>query len=362
MAAPASLIPEIDEAIARGTPQRRADTLQRMASLFIEGAERLNEDQVALFDDVFGRLIVEIEGMALADLSERLAPVPNAPVGLVRTLARHEEIAVAGPVLRECKRLDEADLVEIARHHGQRHLVAISARSGIPATVTDVLIRRGDHEVVRTAVNNSAARFSETGFAALIQRAGHDDVLAVQVGRRPDIPAPLFRKLVSQATAVVQERLLATARPERQAEVRRVLTQVADQVAARGAQPRDYAAAQETVAALERAGQLHEDELMRIAKAGNLEDTIAALAAFCKVPIDVAERLIIGARPDPVLILCRAMNFQWATVSAILSLRFPSRSPTMEEAQAQFGRLSTATAERVLKFWRARPENPALSA
>ena len=361
MAATASLIPEI-EAIARATPQRRAETLQRMTTLFIEGAWRLSEEQVALFDDVLGRLVIEIESMALANLAERLAPVSNAPAGLVRSLARHPSIAVAGPLLRESKRLDEADLIDIARSQDQPHLVAISARNGIAESVTDVLIRRGDHEVVRTVVNNSAARFSETGFAALVQRAGHDDVLAVQVCRRPDIPAPLFRKLVSQATAVVQERLLATARPERQAEIRRVLTQVADEVAARGAQRRDYTAAQESIAELERAGQLREDELAQIATAGKLEETAAALAALGRVPIEVVERLIMGGRPDPIFILCRAMRFRWPTVRAILSLRFAPRTPALEDAQAQFERLSIATAERVLKFWRARPESAALSA
>ena len=160
MAATASLIPEID-AIARATPQRRAETLQRMTTLFIEGAWRLSEEQVALFDDVLGRLVIEIESMALANLAERLAPVSNAPAGLVRSLARHQSIAVAGPLLRESKRLDEADLIDIARNLDQPHLVAISARNGVAESVTDVLIRRGDHEVVRTVVNNSAARFSE---------------------------------------------------------------------------------------------------------------------------------------------------------------------------------------------------------
>ena len=58
---------------------------------------------------------------------------------------------------------------------------------------------------------------------ALVERAADDGVLAEKVGRRTDIPPRLFRTLLMQATAVVQQRLLAKARPETAAEIRRVL-------------------------------------------------------------------------------------------------------------------------------------------
>ena len=51
-------------------------------------------------------------------------------------------------------------------------------------------------------------------------------MLAESVAQRPDMPDHLFRELLSRATEVVQRRLLATAKPETQAEIRRVLAQV----------------------------------------------------------------------------------------------------------------------------------------
>ena len=74
MAAPASLIPELEDVIQHGSPERRVLTLQRITSLFLDGASRFNEDHVRLFDDVFGCLIEEIEAKARAELSHRLAP------------------------------------------------------------------------------------------------------------------------------------------------------------------------------------------------------------------------------------------------------------------------------------------------
>src|SRR4051812_46716825 len=111
MAAPASLIPELEDVLQNGSAERRARTLQRITSLFLNGADQYSEEHVALFDGVFTRLIEEIELKARAELSHSLAPVSNAPVEAVRRLAKDDDISVAGPVLEQSRRLPESDLV-----------------------------------------------------------------------------------------------------------------------------------------------------------------------------------------------------------------------------------------------------------
>jgi hypothetical protein len=59
--------------------------------------------QMKLFDGVLMRMIERIEIHALAELGERLAPIDGAPVEVIRHLARHDEIIVAGPVLKDSK-------------------------------------------------------------------------------------------------------------------------------------------------------------------------------------------------------------------------------------------------------------------
>ena len=122
--------------------------------------------------------------------------------------------------------MNDTDLVDIAQTKGQAHLLAIAGRDGIGEAVTDVLVRRGDPEVVRNVADNQSAKLSEGGFSALVKRAEGDGELAEKVGQRPDIPPHLFRDLLVRATAVVQQRLLAAAKPETQAEIQRVLDKV----------------------------------------------------------------------------------------------------------------------------------------
>ena len=359
MSVPASLLPELEDVVANGSAEKRAETLRRITSLFLDGAPRFNDAHVELFDDVIGALIEEIEVQALAELARRLAPVPNAPGGVVVTLAKNDDINVAGPVLRQA-RIDEPDLQHIAETKGQAHLLALSTRLGITETLADVLVQRGDGEVSRSIATNQKAKLSDNAFSTLIKRAERDNMLAEKVGLRTDIPPRLFRQLLIQASDVVQKRLLAQARPEIQAEIRRVLAKVTGEVAMKAA-PRNYAAALEAVQARQKERKLTETDVADYAKSGTYEETIAALATVSAVPVEVVDRLMNGERADPVLILSRAAGFSWATVKAVIGAR-PGPKPasaTIEAARENFDRLTAATALRVVRFWQVRQSEDA---
>ena len=122
-------------------------------------------------------------------------------------------------------------------------------------------------------------------------------MLAEKVGLRPDIPPRLFRDLLLKATEVVQQRLFASARPETQAEIRACWQGLRRGRATPA--PRDYSQAQRTIEELRRS-KLDEAALVDFAKGRKYEETIAALASLCSVPIDVVDRLMGGDRPiDP---------------------------------------------------------------
>src|SRR5215207_11667245 len=118
-----SILDEIEAAIHAGSADKRLDTARRVTDLFLASAGSFTGEQVALFDNVLARLIKTIElrsiadisaRMALAEISTQLAPIAQAPPSVIGHLARHDEIAIAGPVLRESARLREEDLIEIA--------------------------------------------------------------------------------------------------------------------------------------------------------------------------------------------------------------------------------------------------------
>jgi uncharacterized protein (DUF2336 family) len=360
MAAAPSLLPELEDALRNGSAARRAQTLERITTLFLHDAGRLNEDHVGVFDEVLGRLVEEIETKTRAELSRRLAPVANAPTGVMRQLAHDNDIAVAGPVLSRSPRLSEHDLLDIANNKGQAHLLAISGRRAITESVTDVLVRRGDREVARSLAENAGARLSESGFSTLIKRAEKDGVLAEKVGLRSDVPPHLYEQLIAQASEVVQKRLLASASKETRAEIRRAMAKVSEEMKTTPPS-RGYIAAQRAVLALHQKGKLNQTSLRAFANAGKYEETVASLSAMCGVPIEVVDRLMSGDRSDPVMILSRAVGFEWPTVKALIQVSPGGRglsAQALDLARVNFERLSDATAERVLRFWQLRQSGP----
>ena len=343
--------------VRHGSDERRSEALRRITTLFLQGSGRFNDDHVRLFDDVFVMLINEIEGKAREELSRQLAPIANSPIAVVRRLAKDEDIMVAGPVLAQSPRLVTADLIEIASGMSPEHLYAISSRAAIEEPVTDILVRRGDFTVKRKLAGNSGAKISENGFNALIRSAEHDNVLAETVALRSDVPDHMFRELLSRATEVVQRRLLSKARPETQAEIRRVLARVSGEVFT-PKPARDFSEAQARMQALAEAGQLGEANLVDFANKQSYDDTVAALAQLTGVPTDVVDRLMSGERPDPILILCKSAGYSWPTAREILMARLGSHgkgAPSIDAASANFDRLSVSTAKRVVRFWQITP-------
>ena len=354
MAAPASVLPELEEVVQHGSAEKRAVTLRRITTLFLDGAPAFTERHVAVFDDVIGYLIAEIEQKALAELSRRLAPAPNTPAGVVTKLANNDDIEVAGPVLKQAN-IAEPELIRIAESKGQQHLLAMSARPTVSEALADVIVARGDRDVARSIATNSAARLSKNAFTTLVKRAEQDSVLAERVGTRTDIPPRLFRELLMKASDVMQKRLLATTKPETQAEIRKILAKVTHEVGAKGP-PRSYTAALAAAREMHRARKLTEADVVAFADSGKYEETIASLATLCSVPVEVVDRLMSGERADPVLILARAAGFGWTTVRAVICSR-PGAKPssqTLDDAFENFERLTPATAQRVVRFWQVR--------
>src|ERR1700761_7271473 len=215
---PMNLLDELQATLAHGTVARRVETLRRVTDLFVNGVVDYSDEQVGLFDDVFQCLIHHIETSAKSLLSNRLAPIDRAPPLTIRALAFDDVIEVAAPVLSLSERLDDEALIETARTKSQAHLMAISTRRVLSGAVTDILVQRGDHEVVQSTVNNPGAEFSERGFTRLISRAQGDEDLATCIGLRPNMPRHLYLKVLAKAPAAVRPRFEA-ADPQRAGEI-----------------------------------------------------------------------------------------------------------------------------------------------
>jgi uncharacterized protein (DUF2336 family) len=348
------LLDELQTTLAHGTVARRVETLRRVTDLFLSGAVDYSNEQIKLFDDVFQCLIEHIESSAKALLANRLAPIDTAPPLTIRALAFDDLIEVAAPVLSRSERLDDDALIEAARNNSQAHLMAISTRRVLSDAVTDVLVLRGNDEVIQSTVNNPGAEFSERGFTRLVNRAEGDDNLTTCIGLRPMIPRHLYLKLIAKASVTVRARLEA-ANPQQARKVPIAVQEAAWLARMAPSATGETAIAHALVRSLYEDRRLDEQQLAAFAEAGKFDEANAAIAALANIPVSIAEDMMVETRAEGVMILAKGSGMSWSTVRAIINMRddLSGMAPTdLRSCKDTYERLRPSTAQQVLRFHR----------
>lgn len=343
-----NVITELDAAVRTASPERGDRILKQLTSLFLSNVDRLGEAQIGVLDDALVRLIGRTEAEALAQLSETLSTIEQAPPETVRRLAFHNDISVAAPVLQNSSCLSDKDLIEIAKTLSQQHLLAISQRKTLNEALTDALLRRGDAGVSGALAHNPGAVFSECGYATLVGRAERDESLIEKLGLRLDLPANLLREILVMATDVVRARFLTAPRP---------VTRGKQAVGAAAAKPPakkiDYTQALNQVNALARAGKLNNSAVNRFAVNGEYTNVLAALAVKAEVKIELVEPFIESDRLYALIVACKAARLDWSVTRMIVHNR-PNCPPVtkreLEQAREIFDGLLLSIAQWTVRF------------
>jgi uncharacterized protein (DUF2336 family) len=350
-----SFLRDLDEAVSRGTPESRARALWHTTDLLVTG--RYSEDEIWTFGEVIGRLADEIEVTARVQLAKRLARFDGAPVNIIHKLAFDDSIEVAGPILQASERLEPYALVANVCTKSQSHLLAISKRKSIDESVTDVLVTRGNPEVVNSVATNNGARISEFGFLHMIQRAEGDSILAEQLGLRKDIPRHIFQQLIAKASDDVKKRL-ELERPNMGGQIQSAVADVAGALQSKfGPVSRSHFVAKRVVVTQHRQGNLNENSISGYARSHKLDEVTIGLSLLCALPGDVVERALLDKNREMLLILAKAIDFSWATTMALLFLGAKDHRITAKELKSlenEFGRLNIETSRSVLEFYQSR--------
>ncbi|MBR1221816.1 DUF2336 domain-containing protein [Bradyrhizobium sp. U87765 SZCCT0131] len=339
------LIEQLDSALSGASAGRGVHILQQVTDLFLAGAG-YSREQIELFDDVLGRLSDGVAAPARTQLAQRLCNVATPPLRLLRRLALDDLSDVATPLLAHCRHLDDNLLVTCVETRSQRHLLAICQRPQVSESVTDRLVDRGEAAVLLAIVENTGARFSNTGFGALVLRAGGSDPLAIKIGARADLPRHHFLRLLTVTPSTLHEALEA-GRPPDAAQI--LVSRVAE-AAARQAPvaPHNYATALGRTRAMRGSDALGERELLQFISDGKLDYVIAGIAVLAELDVKVVEDAFMQPRHEALLTIVKAVGLGWPTAKALLQLRGGGGNTELEQALASFVRLKPDTARQAL--------------
>ena len=340
---------DIEQAIASGDSERRSRTLRQLTELFVQQASKLKDDHVSVFDEVIIRLAREVDAESRIELSARLADIGNAPVRVVKNLAHDADIAVAEPVLERSTRLTEDDLLTVAGESGQGHLLAVSRRSTLSERVADVLLNRGDHQLVRTLAQNDGANFSEGTLASLVQKALGDNDLRTLLLKRLDVPDEPMRVLADPAP---DAREAKKPNPQVTAEMRRMetaLAKLASSMTGSSEPSRDISPALERIARTAKGKAVEEVRVANWIKAEKVDDGLAAIAHNAGLPAATVIRAYDTPAYEPLLLVMRAARLSWNTFKLFLTLRDGKVPPAdvLKTSFESFQQLSVANAQQL---------------
>jgi hypothetical protein len=335
---------EIETALGQRSDTQRSAMLRQMTDLFLNTAASLSDSHVAIFDDVMMRLVEHIENAALVELSNKLAPLGNAPVNVIGHLSRSDDIEVSRPVLEKSSILSDPDLIEIAQTKSQEHLSAIAGRRTISALVTTVLIGRGNHDVALKVAGNNGAHISSNTYLSVLKRARGDEALTAAVAGRRDLPQDTFEQLVREATETVRQRLIAKSAPEMRERISNVLKVVSAKVAQNPGGLRAVSGGAKTMFQPDAAQQ--RVQVMRWARANDAPKMIEALSLLCSVPARTVNELARLHLHEGIIILGKAGGMSWPELQDVLPVAIPGKIPSAAELKVLFDKYAALSAPK----------------
>jgi uncharacterized protein (DUF2336 family) len=346
----AALLSELD-GIDGWPPERWAEILHRITTFFLGHADGLTTHQMALFDDVFVRMINRVDRRLLAQLSRQLADAKCTLPRITWCLALHDDESVSLPLLKSGD-LGNALLLEAAQSCDKKQRLAIACRYEVTPSVSQALVRCGDSAVHHALAENRGAKLSEESWAQLVQLGESDQGLAERLERRRDIPISLGRRLHAKLEDARMRALNAMPGVMRDQIENTIATTDTTVIPGNSDLP-DNAGAYASLAELNRKGRLNDSAINRFVLNGEYTNVIAALALLAGSPIEIIQRLIVSDCVDGIVLACRASRLDWATARAILKHR-PGHPPIsaeeLEKAKKTFESFSLSAAQRTVRF------------
>jgi Uncharacterised protein conserved in bacteria (DUF2336) len=128
---------------------------------------------------------------------------------------------------------DANNPITLARKAGVPELMQIAVLPNLPESLTNVLVARGERDVLEKVLQNKTATFSRSSLTTLSELAPSDRMIKDCLIARSDLPEPIIERLLPFLAPLAKAQLLYSDSPFGEYEARKALSQAsADLVAA----------------------------------------------------------------------------------------------------------------------------------
>jgi hypothetical protein len=210
-----ALSPDVasQEAIIKNEPIVKTESVATIESLAAIGSVKIEPSKEPRHGPAVGGAM---EGF---DVPQTASIVP--PVLTERRVAPREPMA------------DANNPITLARKAGVPELMQIAVLPNLPESLTNVLVARGERDVLEKVLQNKTATFSRSSLTTLSELAPSDRMIKDCLIARSDLPEPIIERLLPFLAPLAKAQLLYSDSPFGEYEARKALSQAsADLVAA----------------------------------------------------------------------------------------------------------------------------------
>jgi hypothetical protein len=313
----------------------RRQLLNAVTDLFLLDDEP-SETAKAHYGEIATQSLPHLACADRRDYAGQVAATPTLPHAVAMTLAGDADADVARLVLKLSPVLSDTDLAAIAVTQSQHHLVAIAERAKLSEGLTDILVERGDRDVLHTVSANEGASFSDNGFDRLLQRGGNDAEIAGALQRRSDLSPHRAERVLriveqfsAQGTTGNDQQSLARQARQQRLEVKLLLA--------------DLAAGLREL----------DDVLIMLADEDRAYHVAQVMAQVAEITPEQGLRVLMQRDVSGIAVACKSLEVSGPAFRSILALRgrrLMFSAADLEDALRDYAKLDPATAGRTLRF------------
>ena len=363
MSETAPLDPVAKTAVGPAPSRARTALLKRLADVVCLPSSRVNAFERAVTADLLVEMLRDADVEERRRVARRLANLSDIPSALSRLLLR-DVFEVAGVLLEDCAWLNDAELLDCARHATASHRRAIALRREVGEAVCDVLVAPLETAVVDALLRNDQARLSSDAVEMLVAASRDQPRLVPMLLRRGELRPSHAYILFWWADQPARRTIL-----QRFAVSREVLQEAASDVFSIAAgenwsDPLSRKALQfierrqRNRAAIEKSPFDSLDAAVLAAEPGLTRETAEEIAYLSGIKPMTGAKIFTDSGGEPLAILCKATGLPKSALKALWrGLKRPefdengAIAPALDQVLVTFDMIAVDRAQTVLRYW-----------
>jgi uncharacterized protein (DUF2336 family) len=334
-----------------------------VSDIFFADQAILTDYERALITDILHKLIQDLSGPVRDTLIERLIATKAVPQTVLKSLIV-DDIEVAAPIMMNNEALLDVELIELVRHRALEHQLTLAMRRSATEVFSEFALEAGG-DVMRSLLAHADPAIAETAMAYLIDQAGALDSFQEPILRRHDMSERLTKKMILWILAALRQHIL----DHHDADMIALddgIEAVARELMAGIGQDKNVhrgAAALRLAELLGAAGEITPRLMIQALRQGEVALFTALMTRLTGLRLTLIRRLLFEPGGEGLVVACRAVGFDKATIASIYLLCRRARPSDwaadpreLSRVLSLFDRVQPTAAQAVIARWRRDPD------